>query len=43
VGLDRLRNPRGGRPRRRDRLVVAKTLRPWDDRSTRARRRATFD
>jgi hypothetical protein len=43
VGLDRLRDPRGGRPRRRDRLVVAKTLRPWEDKSSRAQRRTTFD
>jgi len=28
VGLDRVRNSRGGGPHRRDRLVVAETLRP---------------
>jgi hypothetical protein len=31
VGLDRIRNSRGGSPHRRDRLVVAETLRPCED------------
>jgi hypothetical protein len=31
VGLDRLCHPRGGGPHRRDRLVVAETLRPRPD------------
>jgi hypothetical protein len=41
VGLDRLRNSCGGGPHRRDRLVVAQTLRRCEDDGAGARRRAT--
>lgn len=41
VGLDRLRNSRGGGPDRGDRLVVAQTLRQCEDEGAGARRRAT--
>ncbi len=43
MGLDRLRNPCGGRPHRRDRVVVAETLRPGEGKTTRPRRRTTSD
>ena len=40
VGLDRIRNSRGGGPHRRDRLVVAETLRPCEHEDAGARRSA---
>ena len=40
VGLDCLRNSRGGGPHRRDRLVVAETLRPCEHEDAGARRSA---